>query len=112
MTKDTEENVVSFPKQEKADPLDFILGPVVVNHVVVEGRVIPGLTAQRNANGTVGLIIDGRMCVDFPPDIAKNAAWLLAQALAVGAGYTHSGAESKERSFAPQVAHIGPRNKE
>jgi hypothetical protein len=98
-------DIHSFPGPPAAP--EWIIGPFEENRVVVEGRMIPGLTAHRQADGRVTLIVDRRFMVDFPSDeVARQAAWLVAQALAIGAGYSHLGAEGKDRAFAPMCAEI------
>lgn len=96
-------NVIDMPKR---DPYDFIVGPFEEYRVRIEGRCIPGLTAVKQHDGRVSLIVDGRFSTIVPADIAHDVAWLLAQALAVGSGYAFLGAESKEKPFAPQMAEI------
>lgn len=74
--------------------------------VIVDGREIPRLT-MRERGDNIELTVDHRFSVDFPRDIAPQAAWLIAQALAIGAGYPWLGAQTKDRPFAPQVAMLG-----
>ena len=75
--------------------------------VEIEGRIIPRLTAIRVGDGSIGLVVDGRFGATFPNEgIADQAAWLIAQALAVGAGYSSLGAETKDRPFAPRSMKI------
>ena len=87
------------------DQPDLLVGPFQVSHVVLEGRAIPLLTGRKTATGTV-LIVDGRFEIEFPNELAYQAAWLLAQAIAVAQGYSHLGAKTKERPFAPMIKQI------
>lgn len=93
----SDENVTSFPA---AKPLEFMIGPFSEWRVQIEERIIPRLTAFKDGD-KIGLVIDNRFSHSFAKEDAYQAAWLLAQALAIGGGYTHLGAESKEQPFAP-----------
>lgn len=97
-------NVVQMPPRE--EPPEFIFGPFSENRVMIEGRVIPNLTAHDNGDGTIDLVVDHRFSAPFPKDQAYAAAWLLANAMAVGAGYSCLSSETKERPFAPKGMQI------
>lgn len=99
------DNILVFPEKTKESE-DFLVGPFEEYRVVIEGRKIPRLTGRRTDEG-VNLIVDGRFCVLVPDDIAQSVAWLVAQALAVGSGYSYLGAEIKDQCFAPQCMRIG-----
>ena len=73
--------------------------------VVVEGRAIPGLS-MNDRGDAIELIVDHRFSVDFPREIAPQAAWLIANAMAVASGYAFLGSPNKDQPFAPQVARI------
>jgi hypothetical protein len=80
---------------------ELLSGPFTVWRVIVDGRTIPGLTGFRDAEG-IWLVVDERFGGGpFTEESARQAASLIAQALAIGAGYSHIGAESKDRPFAP-----------
>lgn len=96
-------NVVQFPSQ-KAESV--LVGPFSYYKVKVEGRVIPRLTGYPQDDGRITLIVDDRFMVDFEPDVAPRAAWLVAQALAVGEGFTHLGATLKQSPFAPEATEV------
>ena len=98
-------DIIEFPKPDPQP--DLLIGPFESYKVVVEGRAIPRLTGYPQDDGRITLIVDGRFMVDFPADLARQAAWLIAQALAVGEGYTHLGGTNKDQPFAPQIAQIG-----
>lgn len=91
--------VIQFPTPEQ--PEDLLIGPYTAYKVQVEGRVIPRLTGYPQAGDRVSLIVDGRFEADFPADLARQAAWLIANALAVAEGYTHLSAPNKDQPFAP-----------
>lgn len=96
-------DVIAFPTK---DTESLLVGPFEQYKVQVEGRIIPGLTGHPQEDGRVTLIVDGRFAVDFPKEVASQAAWLLANALAVGAGYTHLGAANKGQPFAPVGVYV------
>lgn len=55
----------------RADPIEAMKGPVPAGHrVIVEGRVIPGLT-MLDEGDTVHLILDGRLSIDVPREVAE-----------------------------------------
>lgn len=73
--------------------------------VVVEGRAIPRMRCLEHESH-IEIILDGRFSYSFPKDIAYLAASFAAQALAIGMGYSHIGADNKDQPFAPQVMRI------
>ena len=91
------DNITEFPAPPKTE---WMIGPFEEYRVMVEGRVIPKLTAYKDGN-LIGLVVDKRFSISLPEDQAKTVAWLVANALAIGAGYSHLGAESKDQPFAP-----------
>jgi hypothetical protein len=85
---------------------DFLVGPFETWKVCVEGRLIPRLTGFREGDQTF-LVVDERFAVAFPHDLARSAAWLIANAMAVSEGYSHLGAEQKgAQPFAPKAMEI------
>lgn len=95
-------SIVEFPHPKVPTTESLLVGPFEEWRVQVEGRIIPRLTGYRQDDGRITLIVDRRFMVDFPEDVASQAAWLLAHALAVGEGYTHLGATDKNgQPFAP-----------
>lgn len=97
-----------------ADVLDFppaptqaelLAGPFTEYRVVVEGRCIPGLTGFKDGD-KIALVVDGRFSASLSESDARDVAWLLANALAVGQGYACLSSESRDRPFAPQVMSI------
>ena len=97
-------NIVQMPPPEK--PAELLVGPFKEWRVQVDGRIIPRLTGYR-AGDKIALVVDGRFSASFAEDDARQAAWLIAQAMAVGEGYSHLGAPNKEQPFAPMGAEIG-----
>lgn len=96
--------VVDFPEQK---PPEFIFGPFTENRVVIEGRNIPYLTANKIGDDRVELIVDRRWSATFAAADAYQAAWLMANAMAVASGYPYLGADNKQMPFAPQVMQLG-----
>lgn len=86
---------------------DFLVGPFQVFKVVVEGRAIPRLTGSKWSEYETELIVDGRFSAVFTDASAKQAAWLIAQAMAIGEGYSHLGAMNKDQPFAPLCGRLG-----
>jgi hypothetical protein len=78
----------------------LLIGPFSEFRVILDGRVIPRLTAIKDGD-KISLMVDHRFAASFSEDDARSAAWLIAQALAIGAGYPHLGAETKDQPFAP-----------
>lgn len=98
--------IVDFPEQKRPE---WIVGPFKEYRVIVEGRMIPRLTANRMDDGSVYLTLDNRFGLVVPNEgLAYQVAAFVANALAIGEGYSFSGAESKERPFAPRAAAIDP----
>jgi hypothetical protein len=85
---------------------DLLVGPFQERRVQVEGRVIPRLTGFHDGD-KIALVVDHRFSASFAPDDARQAAWLIAQALAIGEGYAWLGADSKDQPFAPKAMQIG-----
>lgn len=99
------DTVVEFPKAP--EPPGFLVGPFEEWRVVVDGRFIPKLTGVRNSNGTILLVVDHRFGVELPnEELARSVAFVVAQALAVGAGYTHLGADAPGGRFAPMAMGV------
>jgi hypothetical protein len=76
------------------------------DRVIIEGRQIPGLTAMADGDEVL-IILDGRLSISVPERLGRQVAWLAANALAIGAGYSHLGAEQKGYPFAPLASGIG-----
>jgi hypothetical protein len=92
-----------------APPPALLVGPFEEWRVLVQGRVVPNLTGHKYDDGRVALTVDRRFGADFPnEEIASQAAWLIANAMAVSAGYPSMEAENKDRPFAPKGMEIVP----
>ena len=55
----------------------------------------------------IELVLDQRLGADVPRRYAQSVAWLVANALAIGKGYSYLGAESKDMPFAPKLMDKG-----
>jgi hypothetical protein len=98
--------VHEFPKKPD-EPPPLLVGPFEEYRVVIDGRRIPKLTGRKDSDGRVHLTVDHRFGAEFPnEETAHQAAWLIAQAMAIGAGYPHLGAETKEQPFAPLCVRL------
>lgn len=97
-------NVVPMPPAPKQP--DLLVGPFEEWRVQVDGRIIPRLTGRYEGD-RIALVVDHRFSASFSKEDAYQAAWLIAQAMAIGEGYSHLGAASKEQPFAPLGGQIG-----
>lgn len=95
-------DVVNFPQPEP-EPWHFPYHEA--DRVVIEGRQIPKLTALDEGD-QVAIILDGRLSISVPKALGQQVAWLVANALAIGSGYSHLGAETKDAPFAPVVVGL------
>lgn len=99
----SDETVVQFPEREGPPDLK---GPIRQGcAVIVDGRAIPDMHMHEHGD-TVDFILDERLSFEFPKEIAYQAAAFAANAMAIGAGYSFLGAETKDRPFAPQCFGI------
>lgn len=97
-------NVTQFPPPP--DPPPLLIGPFQTYHVVVDGRIIPRLTGWTKGDKT-WLCVDRRFGGGFSTEEdARQAAYLIANAMAVAEGYAWVGAENKDRCFAPKSMQI------
>jgi hypothetical protein len=74
--------------------------------VIIEGRCVPRMHCFERESETE-IVIDGRFSYTFPKDWGFLAAAMAAQAMAIGAGYSHLGAETKDGPFAPRAVELG-----
>jgi len=86
---------------------EWLIGPFEEYRVLVEGRQIPKLTGLRCTDGTVHLSVDHRFCGIFSTENdAQQAAYLIANALAIGSGYPCLSAANKDQPFAPIAQEV------
>lgn len=91
---------------DKIKPHKCLIGPFEEYRVVVEGRRIPLLTASPESETQTLLILDGRLSIVIGNRDLEQVAWLVANALALGQGYSHMGATAKGYPFAPTCSVI------
>lgn len=96
--------VTDFPPP--APKRELLHGPFEEWRVVLDGFQIPFLTGRKQPDGRVWLELDHRFAGEFSEEDAWQVAHLVANALAIGAGYPWYGAPSKDHPFAPQVMEI------
>lgn len=71
---------------------------------IVDGREIPKLTVHERGDDKITILLDRRFGIDVPRELSGCICWMIAQAMAVGGGYSHLGAETKDKPFAPRVS--------
>lgn len=99
----SDDTIVAFPEPK---PWEVEFGPERSGFtVIVDGRAIPGIHAY-DRGPVIEFVLDGRFLYDVPREFSGVFASAVAQALAIGAGFSHLGAESRNKPFAPQVCRI------
>lgn len=101
-------SVTDFPKVDIPSPLGAKRSG---RDVIVDGRVIPGLSGAK-VGDSYHITLDGRFGVELPEHLVHPVLSILANALAIGGGYSHAGAELHGRPFAPKImnlSEIGPK---
>ena len=99
----SDDKVLQFPERQGAP--EFMIGPFQEWRVVLEGKLIPHLTAYKDGDD-IGLVLDNRLSISVPKDRAYDVAWLLANALAIGAGYACFTADEKFKPFASNCGEL------
>lgn len=84
-----------------------LLSPHDAHGLVIDGRLIPRMHVATTGDRCT-LVLDGRFACDGTPDEVARWARMVAQALAVGAGYPHLGADAPVRPFSPEIKTIAP----
>ncbi len=97
------------PSQKYEHDVKSMFGPELprMSKVVVEGRCVPGLYA-RDCNDVIEFTFSHNFSVfyEVPRSAALTFAAAIANALAIGSGYSCLGATSKDHPFAPQVIEL------
>lgn len=75
------------------------VGPFHSEHyeVTIDGYQVPKLKALKRKgaqDGIITLVLDGRFAIDIPDDQLDPWLWLVANAMAIGAGYSCFGENS------------------
>jgi pentose-5-phosphate-3-epimerase len=84
-----------------------LLGPFTSHEVIVNGRMVPHLTASPMNGGMIAVTLDGRYDLHLTVEEADKVIPFLADCIAVGAGYTchpAEGAEPQRLSPFPNVS--------
>lgn len=64
--------------------------------VTIDGYAVPMVEARESDDGlTSEICLDGRFGITVPAEHAEQVIWLLANAVAIGAGYSCHGANSR-----------------
>lgn len=77
--------------------------PLTGSPVIVEGREIPRLIAHDSGADEILLALDRRFSITVPRERSAQICWFVANAIAVGAGYSSLSAANWGRPFAPRV---------
>ena len=95
-------SITQMPGTERYDPVG---ASRFGNRVIVDGRVVPHLTLVVK-DGGYDLFLDDRFAIFVATDDAAQVFWMVANALAVGAGYKWIGEERHGVPFAPEVVKV------
>lgn len=71
------------------------VGPFSVWKLKLDGYRVPMLTGREDENGMFHLCLDERFGIEIPKQHAHQVVWLIANALAIGAGYSCFGEGSQ-----------------
>lgn len=88
------------------------LPPRTAREITIDGFAVPHIEARESVDGlTCHIMLDGRFGGEIPAVHAQQMLWLLANALAVGAGYSCHGENScLPNPYKVRVAEIGSRS--
>jgi hypothetical protein len=84
------------------------LPPRTAREVIVDGFAVPNLEARESKDGlSCDIMLDHRFGVTVPANLAQQVIWLIANAMAIGAGYSCHGENSTEvNPFKVRVSEI------
>lgn len=90
------------------------LPPRTQREVTIDGFAVPHIEAFETDHGrSCNIMLDGRFGITIPAEQAQSVIWLLANALAVGAGYSCHGENSQRANpFKVRVMEIDHRRSE
>jgi hypothetical protein len=75
--------------------------------ITVDGYEVPYVEGRKDSKGQWSLLLDGRFSIDVTEDELNRWMWILANGMAVAAGYTHHGEGSKQHNpFTRQIVGI------
>lgn len=71
------------------------LPPRVERAVTIDGYAVPKVEARETNTGlTTDICLDGRFGIQIPAEYASCVIWMIANAMAIGAGYSCHGKNS------------------
>lgn len=71
------------------------VGPFSVWKIKLDGYAVPFLQGREDDNGMFHLKLDERFGIEVPKEYAHQVAWMIANAYAIGAGYSCFGENSQ-----------------
>lgn len=95
-------NVTQLPGTQTLNPVGAAR---FGNHVIVEGRKIPRLAIVKTDVG-FDLYLDDRYCIEVKAGDITQVTWMVAHAIAIGAGYMSISGKKHGVPFAPEVVEI------
>lgn len=105
-----DDNVTQLPtNDERIDAaIADMIGPERTGHtLIVDGRAVPMVSVRPNGDW-VTFVLDNRLGFDFPKAQAIAAAHMLANALAIGAGYPGIRYCDTKKGFASRIGPLPP----
>lgn len=87
-------NQPAFEAHESEHGLESV-GPFSEWRIKLDGYGVPKLTGRADDQGMFHLCLDHRFGIEVPEQYAHQVAWLVANALAIGAGYSCFGDNSQ-----------------
>lgn len=83
------------------------IGPFELNRLTIDGYEVPRLTGVLR-DGMWHFTLDNRFGCDVPELYGESVAWMIANAMAIGAGYTCFGEHSQPRNeFKCRLSFLG-----
>lgn len=71
------------------------VGPFSVWKIKLDGYAVPFVTGREDDKGMFHLCLDERFGIEIPKQYAQSVVWLIANAHAIGAGYSCFGENSQ-----------------
>ena len=104
--------IVNFPEPPKGPFYPKIHGPFEPEHYVsIAGYKVPHVTVKPQPDGKIGVSVDNRFYLEpVPEEEFSRWIWLLANAMAVAAGYTAHGEHcrpTKDLEYKTQMGELG-----
>lgn len=84
-----------------------LIGPLEHNKVVIDGYTVPMLNGWHK-DGKWHFALDNSCSIEVPDELGHPVAWMIANALALGAGYSCFGEKSQPLNpFARRAFYLG-----